>query len=362
MPDFAVKSIDTVITLPRSENNPRNSEGDFARLRNGNILFGYCRYEGDNAHDDAKCNIAGLISTDNGVTFKPLDKLIADAADHGVINIMSVSFARLKDGTLCLFYLCKHTPQSCVYLRRMLDEDNIIFGVPELLIPLEEGIYYVINNCRICISPEGKVLIPVAEHHIINGSGTYYGECRIFSGDEHGRNFGPMSESISMPYPGHTVTGLQEPGLVYLPDGRLYCYYRTDRAFQYESFSDNDGKTVSTPIQSRFTSPDSPMLIRRNPYTGLYYSVWNPIPNYNGRLSKHIRWVSAGRTPFVMAQSENGLDYTDFEIIEDDPSHGFCYPAIFFLSEKEMLLSYCCGGEEDGCCLTKTKIIKITLE
>lgn len=361
MSDFTVKSVDTIHVLPRGIDNPRNSEGDFARLKNGNILFGYCRYEGDSDHDDAKCNIAGLLSTDNGKTFHPLDRLLCDAADHGVINVMSVSFARLNDGTLCLFYLCKHTPLSEVYLRRMTDEDNIVFGEPELLVPQKEGTYYVINNCRICIADDGSVLIPAAEHPVIDGHASYYGECRIFGGDEHGRNFAPLSDSIVMPQVGHSETGLQEPGLVTLPDGRLYCYFRTDRAFQYESFSSDGGRTLTVPVQSEFTSPDSPMLIRRNPYSGLYYSIWNPVPNYNGRLEKNGRWINAGRTPFVIAESENGTDYSDFAVLEDEPSHGYCYPAVFFLSEKEMLLSYCCGGEEDRCCLTKTKIIKITL-
>jgi len=361
-----IKKSELICDIKRGKNNPRNSEGDFIRLKNGNILFAFCRYEGDDAHDDAKCNIAGMLSEDNGNTFTPLDRPLVDAASHGVINVMSVSLERLQDGTLCIFYLCKYTPQSAVYMRRVTDEDKLILGEPELLVPCRKNIYYVINNARICIAPDGSVLIPVAEHPIVD-HGTwkgarYFGYARVFGCDADGRNPRAVSSRLSMPYPGHTGTGLQEPGLVNLPDGRVYAYFRTDRAFQYESFSADNGRTWTRPIPSRFTSPDSPMLILRNPYSGVYYSLWNPVPNYNGRIDPGQRWISAGRTPFVIAASEDGIEFSPFAVIEDDPTHGYCYPAMLFLSEKEMLISYCCGGEEDEMCLTRTAIRKITLE
>ena len=112
-------------------------------------------------------------------------------------------------------------------------------------------------------------------------------------------------------------------------------------------------------MQSGFTSPDSPMLIARNPDSGVYFAFWNPVPNYNGRLSKERHWIHAGRTPFVTAQSGDGVHFSPFAVLEDLPEHGYCYPAVHFLSETELLLSYCCGGEEDGTCLTKTRISRI---
>lgn len=361
-----IKSIKTIIELPRSENNPRNSEGDFALLNDGSILFAYSRYSGSSAHDDASCDIAALISYDGGSTFKPLDRFLATAKEHNTVNIMSVSLHRLIDGTLCLFYLCKRGPYSEVYIKRADKNDETVFGDPELCIPKQNGIYYVINNCRICVLSDGKILIPAAQHPIKKGNdghkhGIYFGYCKIFAGEPDGTVWKAQSGNIRMPYPGHSGTGLQEPGLVELPDGRLYAYFRTDRHFQYESFSTDEGKTWTKPVPSQFTSPDSPMLILRNPYSGIYYSLWNPVPNYNGRLDKEKRWLSAGRTPLVIAQSETGTDFGSYTVLEDAPDHGFCYPAIHFLNEKEMLISYCCGGEEDGMCLTRTKIIKLTL-
>lgn len=355
---------ETIVELRRGENNPRNSEGDFAILKDGSILFAYSRYHGGSSHDNAPCDIAGMISHDNGKSFKHLDTPLATAAEHGVSNIMSVSFCRIDNGELCLFYLCKKGCSSAYYLKRAIG-DETQFGKPELCVDFDDDIYYVINNCRICKLANGRLLAPAAMHKILKKDGrsenTYFGTTKIFGCDADGRNWHAVSDEIKMPYPGHSATGLQEPGVVVLPDGRLYGYFRTDRCFQYESFSSDDGKTWTIPVQSRFTSPDSPMLIFKNPYSGIYYSVWNPIPNYNERNSGEQKWCHAGRNPFVIAQSENGIDFSSYTVLENEPEHGYCYPAVLFLNEHEMLMSYCCGGPEDDNCLTKTKIIKITI-
>lgn len=356
-------SAETVTEICRGEDNPRNSEGDFAELQNGDILFAYSRYHGGSSEDEAPCDIAGMISHDGGISFEHLPNLLVRAEEHGTQNIMSVSLCRLNDGTLCLFYLAKFEPNSVYYMRR-IDEENLTLGEAEICIDLKDDIYYVVNNCRICKLPDGRLLVPAARHAVIKSSdenrGEYFGTCRVFGCDAEGRNWQPVSEIIEMPNPGHSETGLQEPGITVLPDGRLYAYFRTDRCFQFEAFSEDMGRTWSVPVPSRFTSPESPMLITRNPYTGIYYSIWNPVPNYNGRYHED-EWCHAGRFPFALAQSENGIDFSDFILIEDIPEHGYCYPAVYFLSEKEMLISYCCGGKDDGKCLTKTRIKRIVL-
>ncbi len=352
---------DTAAMLPPGPGNPRNSEGDFARLTDGRILFAYSRYTGRSGHDDAPCNVAAMVSDDNGRHFSHVPFPLAEAAAHGAKNIMSVSLCRLKNGTLCLFYLCKQGPQSEVWLRRCTNEAALSFGAAEPAVPRKKGIYYVVNNCRVCMLPDGGLLLPMARHKIVRGHGVYFGACSFFGSDPNAENWRQVSGVVSMPLPGRSETGLQEPGAIVLPDGRLYGWFRTDRGFQFESFSSDGGARWTRPVPSRFPSPDSPMLLFRNPFTGVYFAVWNPVPNYNGRLDGERRWIHAGRTPLVLAQSENGLDFTPYAVLEDATDHGFCYPAALFLNEKELLLSYCCGGEEDGTCLSRTVIRRLTL-
>ncbi len=60
---------ETVLKLSPSENNPRNSEGDFVTLKDGRILFVYSRYTGDSSSDHAPAFLAGRYSADGGKTW-----------------------------------------------------------------------------------------------------------------------------------------------------------------------------------------------------------------------------------------------------------------------------------------------------
>lgn len=361
-----IRLSEAVHLLPPQKNNARNSEGDFARLKDGRILFAYSRYNTDASDDDAKCDIAGLYSDDNGRTFTKEPVIIVPASAHQTLNLMSVSLLRLQNGQLALFYLCKHDPFSAYYMR-LANEDENVFGEPVKCLPFGEQSYNVVNNARVVQLTNGRILIPSARHNMTtdkngNPEPDYFAHCRVYASDDDGKSWKDLSGRISLPNPGYSETGLQEPGLIELPDGRIRQYFRTDRMFQFESVSEDSGETWSTPIPSRFTSPESPMLIRRNPYSGQYFAFWNPIPLYNGRIDPNAKWVHAGRNPFVMAVSDNGLDFSAFTVIENEEEHGYCYPSVFFLSEKEMLLSYCSGGPEDDMCLAKTTIRRIVIE
>ncbi|MBQ3087260.1 MAG: exo-alpha-sialidase [Clostridia bacterium] len=363
-PVFALSQ--AVHLLPPKKGNARNSEGDFARLKDGRILFAYSRYNSDSSHDDATCDVAGLFSDDNGLHFSEDPVILVPASAHNTLNLMSVSLLRLQSGKLALFYLCKVGAFSEGYMR-IANEEETAFGEAIKCFPVQDECYYVINNARVVQMSDGRLLIPAARHRLVENAdgsmhGEYFADCRVYGSDDEGKTWQDMSGLIKMPNPGYSRTGLQVPGLLELPVGRLYQYFRTDRMFQFESFSSDRGATWSTPIPSRFTAPESPMLIRRNPYSGKYYAFWNPVPLYNGRLDPQTKWIHAGRNPFVMAVSENGLDFSEYTVIENEPEHGYCYPAVYFLGEKEMLLSYCSGGPEDDMCLTKTTIRRIILE
>lgn len=347
-----------------SKNNPRNSEGDFILLKDGRLLFVYCRFDG-NAHDNAPCDIAGVISEDGGETFsEPF--IVARAEEHGVKNIMSVSLMRMGNGDLGLFYLVKHntTGASSFVLRRSCDEGKT-FSEPVQCLPDKFLGYYVVNNSRILKTSTGRIIVPAAFHRFgINENGhmvgDYYGMGCFFSSDDDGYTFKELCPPLTIGITSNT--GLQEPGLIELPGGTLYAYFRTDKMFQYESYSVNGGISWSAPSASKFTSPDSPMKIAQNPYNGKYYAVWNPIPKYNGRITDtKEQHIHAGRNPLYIAESDNGIDFSEPVALETDPKRGFCYPAIFFKSSDEMLISYCSGGEEDDSCLSRTSIRKIKI-
>jgi len=68
------------------------------------------------------------------------------------------------------------------------------------------------------------------------------------------------------------------------------------------------------------------------------------------------RW-DAFRRRLVVAWSDDGVAWSDPETIEYDDESGFCYTAIHFLPDGDVLLAYCCGGHEKGC-LNDLRIVK----
>src|SRR4051794_17445296 len=77
------------LVLAPGPNNPRNSEGDFAVLGEGRVLFVYTRFTGGTGDADA-AELVSRLSTDGGNTWSARDELVV-ARPPGVQNIMSVS-------------------------------------------------------------------------------------------------------------------------------------------------------------------------------------------------------------------------------------------------------------------------------
>ncbi len=371
-----VKSSEIICELRMGEDNPRNSEGSFLRLNDGNILFAYSRFHGGSENDGAPCDIAYLVlESDGSLPCSQKPKILVSADEYeNSSNIMSVSLLRMENGDIGLFYLVKKNatekskiaPEPIVseYMLRRLKDESGFPKVSEVLVSSESSkSYKVINNDRVLRTSKGRLTVPYAKHAAYYTSkGAEFdekGKVKLLYSDDDGFTWHENENELELLSAPYTKTGLQEPGIAELPDGRLYLYARTDMMYQYESFSDDGGHTWTPTAPSRFTSPRSPMKIAQNPYNNLYYSVWNPIPNYNGRMECEPHW---GRTPIVIAESSDGIHFSPYYIIEDDPSRGFCYPGVFFLDEKTLLLSYCSGHPSEPICLCSTTIRKVTLE
>ncbi len=354
-------TFETLIYKKPAPNNRRNSEGDFARLPDGRILFAYSSYLGGR-EDEEPCNVAGLFSNDGGRSFSSDPAILVCAAEHGVNNVMSVSLLPMENGDVGLFYIVKGRDGSNDYVLRRT-RDGKSFSAPVSCIPEKRsrGMYYVVNNARVLRTGSGRIIVPVAVHR--NGEADlsrFDGRAvnTFFFSDDDGQTWRESADMIFPPHAARSETGLQEPGIVELPSGALYAWARTDMFCQYESFSADNLESFSPAQPSRFYSPASPLSIRQNPFTGEYFAVWNPVPDYNGRKRHDWSW---GRTPLVYARSADGRNFSAPVILEDDETRGFCYPALFFPDRGTMLLSYCCGGIEEGGPLTCLKIIRLEI-
>ncbi len=339
----------------------RHSEGAFLRLRDGGILFVYSRFV-SSGEDDAPCDLVCVRSYDEGETWSDAQVLMT-AASRGVANIMSVSLMRMRDDALGVFYLAKETPEiNRILLARSYDEGKTFQSHTECTMKDRPG-YYIINNDRAVRLSSGRIILPLALH----AGGYSASSGRYFDGraadlfllsDDDGFTWRESDDRIYPPFTG-TRTGLQEPGIIELANGTLWGYARTDMMFQYGFYSMDDGEHWTEAQPTRFTSPNSPMKIARDPHTGFLHAIWNPVPVYNGRKLSGVSW---GRTPLAHAESrDEGITWSDIDYIASEEDHGYCYPAIFFTEDGYMLLSYCAGGPAEGSPLCRTDIVKMRL-
>ncbi|MBQ3668909.1 MAG: exo-alpha-sialidase [Clostridia bacterium] len=354
-------AIRRVLSLGRGNGSSRNSEGAFLRLKDGGIMFAYCRFTDETGHDDGDCDLYRLVSFDGGESWSEPELLIP-ASKYGVKNIMSVSLLRMKSGDLGVFFLIKNNDgTSTVMLSLSRDEGKSFYrDIPCTL--SDRKAYYVVNNDRVERLKSGRLIIPLAYHRSgFNGHGRDYTDwrsiCAFLLSDDEGESWREAADLVYPPFQ-NAGAGLQEPGVIEMGN-RLFMYARTEKYCQYGSYSFDGGEHWTGAFPTVFSSPCSPMKIARDPFSGALVAVWNPIPNYLGR---RIIPENGGRTPLCYAVSrDDGMSWSDITLIEDDPLSGYCYPALFFAGEGRLLVSYCAGGQGDGHCLTRTNISAIDL-
>lgn len=333
-----------VLDLRHKRNNPRNSEGAFITLADGRLMFAYTRFTGSSWSDHAPASIAARYSKDGGRSWSRQDRILV--GNKGGCNVMSVSLLRLEDGRLAMFYLQKNHMLDCRPQMCISDDEGQTWSRHTRCIPVIG--YFVLNNDRVIQLRGGRLVIPVGYHRFKGewaqkNKGSLLDSRAIaffFLSDDLGKTWREAKDWWTLPVRGGS--GLQEPGVVELNDGRLYGYCRTDRGCQYEFFSEDSGETWSAPRPSVFRSPCSPMSIKRIPASGHLLAVWN---DQSGRPRQPpAQPESWGRTPLVMAVSKDeGRTWQRPRLIEADPGRGFCYIAIHF-TDDAVLLAYCCGG------------------
>lgn len=337
-----------------SKNNPRNSEGAFFTLKNGDILFAYSKFKGKSNADFASADICLLRSKDNGRSFGE-EKTIMTCESEKAVNIMSLSFLEMKNGDVGLFYLVRQTyTHMRMYLRRSADGGE---NWSERILCMPENGYYVVNNDRVRRLLSGRIVIPAARHAVAEGYIDTRSESLFFYSDDDGENWKMAAGKCNLPGIPCCDSGLQEPGILELAPNILWGWARTDIGRQYEMFSHDGGDTWTASQPSRFTSPLSPLCMKRG-WDENIYAIWNPVPVYNGReIDKEF--FTGGRTPLVIAVSkDNGQTFTEPVAFEEEPDRGYCYCALHF-TETSLLLAYCAGGKEDGNCLGRTVIRRI---
>lgn len=333
-----------VLRLEPTSDNPRNSEGDFIKLKDGQILFVYTKFTSGSG-DHAKAFLASRVSNDKGKTWSETDKQVV--ANEGAMNVMSVSLLRLNDGRIALFYIRKNSVSDCIpYLRYSSDEAKT-WSEPIRCINTEG--YHVLNNSRVIQLKSGRIIIPVALHGSTQTSITSYATIMCYYSDDLGKTW---AKSTAIQNEKNIM--LQEPGVIELQNEKVLLFCRTESGVQYFSNSDNECESW-TPIEpGNIKSPLSPASIKRIPKTGDLMLVWNN----NFKDGKD----GGKRTPFNLALSKDeGKTWLKTKTIESDPNGWYCYTAIEFIDDY-VLLGHCAGNRKLYNGLETTQITRLSLD
>jgi hypothetical protein len=336
---------ETVLTLPPGDDNPRNSEGDFIKLKDGRIMFIYSRYTGSSSSDHAPAYLAARYSDDGGKTWTKEDKTIVPK--EGDMNVMSVSLLRLQNGSIALFYLKKNSIEDCIPLMRISKDEGTTWSDPVTCITDKKG-YFVLNNARVIQLRDGRLMMAVALHQMHGGEWQNKADLYSYYSDDNGNTW---VSSVKVPNTTDIIT--QEPGLIELKDGRIMMYIRASGNYQQLSFTSDKGLTWSHIEKSNIASPLSPATIEKIPETDDWLLVWNnndgSIPGINGK-----------RTPLTAAISKDeGKTWEKIKNIHDDTDGWYCYIAIRFVENEHVLLGYCAGSQSQKTWLSVTDITRI---
>lgn len=342
----AADSIPAALLLAPSADNPRNSEGDFIALKDGRVLFVYSHYYAGSGSDHDPAYLAGRTSRDGGATWSTQSETIIENA--GKMNVMSVSLVRLASGEIALFYLLKNGPLDLRPVVRFSTDEAKSWSDVHEIVPAAQRGYYVVNNDRVVQLASGRLVVP-AGLHVDNTSAGFkqYAEAVCFLSDDQGRTWrrGEAARTSR-----DVATGLQEPGVVELSDGRLLMFCRTSAGAQYFAYSSDEGETWSQPQPGTLRSPISPASIERLPGSTSLLAIWNDNDDRG-----------YDRTPLAAAVSnDDGRTWRHLKNLESDPLGYYCYTAIEFVGDHA-LLAYCAGqGRAAG--LATTKVVRLPLE
>lgn len=340
------------LELAISEGNPRNSEGDFVKLRDGRLLFIYTRFSGGGGDHD-RADLVSRFSKDGGKSWSGEDQVVV--ANEGGLNVMSVSLLRLQDGRIALFYLEKNSLTDCRPVLRISSDEAETWGDLVSIIPDEKTGYYVLNNDRVVQLRSGRLLVPVALHHAPGREKPdWNGEVGCYYSDDAGMTWkspGTMQKAFDLA--GKRVA-TQEPGVIELADDRVLLWVRTGAGELYHCHSVDHGLNWSDLKPMGVASPQSPATIERIPGTGTLVMVWND----------HTKLPLAGRklrTPLGIALSrDEGSSWSGARNLESDPKGWYCYTAMEFTDES-LLLAYVSGEQAPGLHLSSSRITRLPL-
>jgi sialidase-1 len=322
-PDSSAAVVSEV--YPATVANPRYSEGSVVVLTDGTLLYAVTEFQGG-GQDHATARIVARRSPDGGRTWGETRVLQENV---GAQNVMSVTLRRLlpgrEDGPIGLFYLVKNSSADLQVWLRVSQDECASFGDPIRVTP-EPG-YHVLNNDRITVLSNGRLICPVAWSPDFRRVNHFVAFCYL--SDDGGKTWRRGKGQVDQPR-----RGAMEPEVIELTDGRALMIVRTQVGIIAASHSSDGGDTWGAPFPLGPRAPEAPATLRRIPATGHLLLIWNdslvPGADHGG-----------GRTPLSAAVSaDEGRSWSRPKLLENDPNAGYAYTSVAFHQNRVLLTYY----------------------
>lgn len=330
---------------PATPENPRYSEGSIAVLGDGTLLYATTEFI-DSDSDFAKARIIAKTSTDGGRTWSKSRVL---QENIGGKNVMSVTLRRLpkdKSGKapLGMFFLIKNDFNDLRAYLRISHDDGETFG--ERILVTDGPGYHVVNNDRITVLKNGRLLCPVAWTEDVKTVNHFTCYCAI--SDDGGLSWHRGKGEVDQP-----KRGAMEPEVLELSDGRVLMIVRTQLGYIAASESTDGGETWSEAKSWGVKGPEAPATLRRIPATGDLLLIWN-----------HTFDEGAGhggkRTPLTAAVStDEGKTWSYERNLETRDDQTYAYTSIEF-DRGRALLSYYVGDDKTGRIFSRFRSVPIS--
>jgi len=327
------------IIFPANPSLPRRGEGDLIVLKDDRLFLAFTEFYGGSS-DFSPARIMASISSDKGRSWGTPYVL---QENIGKCNVMSVSLLRLKSGEIAFFYGVKNSFEDLrFYMRKSFDE-GVTWSDP-ILVTRDKG-YMVVNNDRVVQLTSGRIVAPVATYQ--DPDTHSYWKSFVYYSDDGGESWRRSKGEVKLSPSVDSPTGLQEPGIVELRDGRLMMYMRTALGHIYLSYSEDEGETWCKPLPLHgVKAPTSPVAIKRIPDTGDLMLVWNDksefdLEDLERRGADIVDRDFQHRAPLSCAISSNeGETWKKVCDIETDRNYSYSYPSITFYKDKVILTYY----------------------
>ena len=314
----------SMIVCPATTEHPRNGEADMIRLKNGDLLLAYGRWnKGQSDFDTAE--VWCKTSADGGKTWGN-DRVLVP--NEGKLTTFSVSLLRLKTGDVLISYVVKDSREDCnVFFRTSTDDCKTWSSRRKFEMPSGYSGYTGINNARLIQLKNGRILAPAwdvgfAESRVMLGFTLY--------SDDNGATWRKSADVDMRTLDPNDKVGSQEPGVIELKDGRVLMLIRNSFGCIAKSYSSDHGETWSKPeLIPELEAPVAPSSINRIPKTGDLLLIWN-------RNKKERRPLNSA------ISRDEGKTWENIRVVDDGdgrPWPGFAYTSITPVDDN-IILTY----------------------